>query len=211
RWRSHAGGARQRHLSVWAGRTITMNARRELEQAVLAEGREWTRQRLEKRLQAQSEEMAALCPKTGEGLKEVRWRELQLETVVGRVQLRVRHGYSPALGRWICPARTAWGLKAYQRLSPELESRLAYTASETASYEAAAKMAARWGSPVSDGCIHQHVQELGQSAARLDLPTPASQPGEPEFSLVIMLDGWMARERGPDWGAGPRKKNPARI
>jgi len=188
-----------------------MNARRELEQAVLAEGREWTRQRLEKRLQAQSEEMAALCPKTGEGLKEVRWRELQLETVVGRVQLRVRHGYSPALGRWICPARTAWGLKAYQRLSPELESRLAYTASETASYEAAAKMAARWGSPVSDGCIHQHVQELGQSAARLDLPTPASQPGEPEFSLVIMLDGWMARERGPDWGAGPRKKNPARI
>jgi hypothetical protein len=46
---------------------------------------------------------------------------------------------------------------AYQRLSPELESRLAYTASETASYEAAAKMGATWGSPVSDGCIHQHV------------------------------------------------------
>jgi hypothetical protein len=26
-----------------------------------------------------------------------------------------------------------------------------------------------------------------------------------------MLDGWMARERGPDWGAGPRNKNPQRI
>jgi hypothetical protein len=64
---------------------------------------------------------------------------------------------------------------------------------------------------VSDGCIHQHVQALGQVAAELELPTPALPPGEPEFSLVIMLDGWMARERGPDWGVGPRKKNPARI
>jgi hypothetical protein len=26
-----------------------------------------------------------------------------------------------------------------------------------------------------------------------------------------MLDGWMAREREPDWGAGPRRKNPQRI
>ena len=29
--------------------------------------------------------------------------------------------------------------------------------------------------------------------------------------MVLMLDGWMARERGPDWGAGPRKKEPQRI
>jgi photosystem II stability/assembly factor-like uncharacterized protein len=54
-----------------------MNALRELEQEVLAQGREWTRQRLEKKLQAQSEEIQALCPKTGQLLKEVRWRDLQ--------------------------------------------------------------------------------------------------------------------------------------
>jgi hypothetical protein len=131
--------------------------------------------------------------------------------VAGTVKLRVRHGYSRALGRWICPAREAWAIKAYQRLSPELESRVVYTARETGSYEAAAKMAATWGSPVSEGCIHQHVQALGQLAAELELPTPALPPSEPEFSLVIMLDGWMARERGPEWGTGPRKKNPARI
>jgi hypothetical protein len=187
-----------------------VNSLRQLEQEVLAEGREWTRQRLERRLQAESDQMP-LCPNTGERLKEVRWRELQLNTVVGTVKLRVRHGYSVALNQWICPAREAWGLKAYQRLSPELESRLAYTASETASYEAAAKMAATWGSPVSDGCIHQHAQSLGQSAAELQLPMPKPLPKEPEFSLVMMLDGWLARERGPDWGAGPQKKNPERI
>lgn len=188
-----------------------MNRLRQLEQEALAEGREWTRRRLEQGLQKESDALAAVCPQTGEGLQDVRWRALQLRTVSGVVRLRVRHGFSPALGQWVCPARLAWGLKPYQRLSPELESRLAYTASATTSYEAAAQMATRWGTPVSDGCIHQHVQSLGTVAERIELPDPVIPPQEPEFSLVIMLDGWMARERGPDWGAGPRKKDPQRI
>ena len=188
-----------------------VNRLRQLEQDVLAEGREWTRRTLEKRLQDDSEALPVACPKTGEGLKDVRWRDLQLMTLSGVVKLRVRHGFSPALGQWVCPARQAWGLPSYQRLSPELESRLAYTASETTSYEAAAQMATRWGCPVSDGCIHQHLQSLGVAAEQMELPHPVKPPQEPEFSLVIMLDGWMARERGPDWGAGPRKKEPQRV
>lgn len=188
-----------------------MNRLQQLEQEALAEGREWTRRRLEKRLQDYSDALPAVCPKTSEGLKDVRWRDLQLMTISGVVQLRVRHGFSPALGQWVCPVRQAWGLKAYQRLSPELESRLAYTASETTSYEAAAQMATRWGCPVSDGCIHQHLQSLGAAAEQIELPHPVISPQESEFSLVIMLDGWLARERGPDWGAGPRKKEPQRI
>lgn len=188
-----------------------MNKLRQLEQDVLAEGREWTRQCLEQRLQDQSDALPAVCPKTGAGLKDVRWRELQLMSVSGVVKLRVRQGYSPALGQWVCPVRQAWGLQPYQRLSPELESRLAYTAGETTSYEAAAQLATRWGCAVSDGCIHQHVQSLGAAAERMELPPPAIAPHEPEFSLVLMLDGWMARERGPDWGAGPRKQAPQRV
>jgi hypothetical protein len=188
-----------------------VNRLRQLEQEALAEGREWTRRRLEKQLQDHSDALPAVCPRTGEGLKDVRWRDLQLMTISGVVKLRVRHGYSPALGQWVCPARQVWGLKSHHRLSPELESRLAYTASETTSYEAAAQMATRWGCPVSDGCIHQHLQSLGDAAEQIPLPHPVIPPQEPEFSLVIMLDGWLARERGPDWGAGPRKKEPQRI
>lgn len=188
-----------------------MNPLQQLEQAVGCEGREWTRQRMEQRLQAQAEAQPDVCPQTGAPLKETRWRNLQLITTMGVVKVRVRHGYSPALDQWVCPARAAWGLKAYQRLSPEFESRLAATVSETTSYEAAAKMATRWGSPVSDGCIHQHIQHLGQVAESLTLPPKPKLAGEPEFSLVIMLDGWMACERGPDWGAGPRKKAPHRV
>ena len=29
--------------------------------------------------------------------------------------------------------------------------------------------------------------------------------------MVIMMDGWMARERARDWGAGPRNKDPQRV
>jgi hypothetical protein len=188
-----------------------MNALRSLEQAVLAEGREWTRHRLEQRLQAESDALPTRCPQTSQPLTDTRWRSLQLHTVVGVVGVRVRHGYSAALERWVCPARQAWGLSPYQRLSPEFEARLTYTATGVGSYERAARMADRWGSPSSDGCIHEHAQRLGVMASDLKLPEPALSPQEPKFSLVIMLDGWMARERGPDWGAGPRKKNPQRI
>jgi len=131
--------------------------------------------------------------------------------VVGTVEVCVRVGYSQALGAWVSPAREAWGLPAYGRMSPELEARLAYTATEVGSYERAAHMAERWGSPVSDNCIHQHVQRLGVLAPELELPVPKPPPCEPEFSLVLMMDGWMARERGKDWGVGPRKKDPQRV
>jgi len=188
-----------------------MNALRSLEQAVLAEGREWTRRRLEQRLQAESDALPPSCPQTGQPLTNTRWRPLQLHTVVGVIRVRVRHGYSAALRQRVCPARQAWGLSPYQRLSPELEARLTYTATEVGSYERAARMAGTWGSPSSDGCIHEHAQRLGAAAADLALPVPAPPPQEPQFSLVIMLDGWMARERGLDWGAPPRKKNPQRI
>jgi hypothetical protein len=188
-----------------------VNQLRQLEQDVLAEGREWMRQRLEKRLQDASDAVSAVCPKTGGGLKDVRWRDMQLITISGVVKLRVRHGYSPALKEWVCPVRHLWHLRAYQRISSELESRLAYTTSVTGSYEAAAQMATRWGTPVSDGCIHQHMQSLGEVAEQIELPPAVIAAQEPEFSMVIMLDGWLARERGPDWGAGPRKKEPQRI
>lgn len=188
-----------------------MKAVREIEQEVLEESREWARRELQRRLQAECESIEPLCPKTGQRLKDTRWRELQLNTVVGTVTLRVRHGYSLALGQWVCPVREAWGLEAYQRLSPELQARLAFTATETSSYEAAASVATAWGTPVSDGCIHQLVQNLGQKAEGLEGPASAPVAHEPEFSMVIMLDGWMARERGPDWGAWAGKDNPQCI
>lgn len=188
-----------------------MNGLRRIEQEVLALGREWTRKELQKRLQELCDTMPMECAQTGQVLENTRWREMELDTVSGKVQLRARHGRKTQSKKWICPARVAWGLKPYERKTPELQARLAYTATVVGSYAEAETMATTWGTPVSDGNIHQHVQSLGQRAPTLALPTPVAKKSEPSFSLVIMMDGWLVRERGADWGAGPRKKNPERV
>lgn len=188
-----------------------MNRLQQIEQEVLALGREWTRALLEKRLQEECLSIEMISPRSGEELENTRWRWMRLETVVGKVQLKVHHGYCPEEKVWVCPTRLAWGLQPYERKTPELQARLAYTASVVGSYAEAETMATTWGTPISDGCIHQCVQKLGPQVQGLVMPTPVPAPSEPPFSLVLMMDGWLTRERGPDWGASPRKKNPERV
>lgn len=117
-------------------------------------------------------------------MRNTRWRDLQLHTVAGIVALRVRHGYSESLGKCLCPARTAWGLAAYQRVSPELEARVCYTATAVGSYEGAAAMARVWGSPVSDDLIHQHVQSRGALASAKSpvCPVRRFRPANPSLA-----------------------------
>lgn len=188
-----------------------MNRLQQIEQEVLAAGREWTRALLEKRLQEECLAVNMVSAKTGEELENTRWRWLGLDTVVGKVELKVHHGYCPEEEVWVCPTRVAWGLKPYERKTPELRARLAYTATVVGSYAEAEKLATIWGTPVSDTSIHQCVQELGPPAQKLAMPTPVPAPSEAPFDLVLMMDGWLTRERGPDWSAGPRKKDPERV
>jgi len=187
-----------------------LNRLQQIEQEVLTAGREWMRGQLEKRLQEECLAVEMVSTKTGEELENTRWRSMGLDTVVGKVNLKVHHGYCSEAG-WVCPTRQAWGLKPYERKTPELRGRLAYTATVVGSYAQAEELATIWGTPVSDTSIHQCVQELGPPAQKLALPTPVPVPREAPFDLVIMMDGWLTRERGPDWGAGPRKQQPQRI
>ncbi|MBE0543015.1 MAG: hypothetical protein IH623_16845 [Verrucomicrobia bacterium] len=188
-----------------------MNGLRQIEQEVLALGREWTRVELEKRLQKECDEMPRGSATTGQALRRVRRRPMELDSVAGKVKLLAPRGYEPQTGQWISPAREAWGLADYERKTPELQARLTHTVTAVGSYVEAQALAATWGTPVSDGCIHQQVAKLGQKSQEIKLPTEAACAVEPPFSLVIMMDGWMARERGRDWGAGPRKKDPQRV
>jgi len=83
----------------------------------------------------------------------------------------------------------------------------------TTSYAQAAAVAARWGVAVDDAVIHQQVQRAGERAehqaevrraASGSLAAPAG-PAVPPDALVIMMDGWMLRHRGPDWGRPPAR------
>ena len=134
---------------------------------------------------------------------------MHLRTAFGVVGLAVWHGQNPADGRWGCPIRQRWGLTPHQQLSPALEDKLAYFATVTGSYEAAAKLAAKVGCPVEDSTVRALVQRLGaraeaQTEARLKTLPPEKSPARAPTPLaVLMLDGFQVRFRGPGWG---RKK-----
>ena len=83
---------------------------REIELEVEAEGREWTRQGLQQRLQAEADLHGGVFPLSGRRLVHRRCRPMQLRTGVGVIQLQVLHGQDPADQHWGCPAREHWGL-----------------------------------------------------------------------------------------------------
>jgi hypothetical protein len=159
-------------------------------------------------------------------LTRTRRRTLSIETCAGRVQVRAAYGWDPLTGQWGCPARQRWGLEPFQRLSPVLEERLCFTATLTGSYEAAAEVAGAWGVAVTDSLIHTHVQKAGQRAeacaesrmrralapeTRAEVAAEAGRETPEDFDLAIMMDGWMARERGADWGLKPPEKQGDRV
>ena len=197
----------------------------EIEQEIEAQAREWHRQQLQKRLQQAAEEQGAVCPHTGELLQEARYETVTLETCAGTVRLRAHYGRHPKTRQWQHPIRLLWGLQPRQRLSPQLQDRVSYTAVETDSYERAAKMATKWGTPIAASTIHKHAQRLGREAAlqtkerEEQLMTAATQAqavaplpnGLELFCLVVMMDGFMARERGTDWALKPPEAKGARV
>lgn len=137
------------------------------------------------------------------------------------------YGQDPETGEWLSPMRELWGLGSRQVMSPVLEERLCFTATLTGSYEAAAQVAGKWGVAADDSTIHAHVQLAGERAeslrterveraldpaTRLDVVREAREelPSQP-FSLVIMMDGWMIRERGAQWGFKPLETKADRV
>jgi len=104
-------------------------------------------------------------------------------------------------------------------MTPELEDRICLTAVLTGSYQAAAELSAKWGTAVDDSTIRVHACHLGQEAevqAQTRLAESAAgrlpvSKTPPPASLVIMMDGWLARQRGCDWGLKPADGSGQRV
>ena len=157
--------------------------------------------------------MAAFSPRSRSLAVHRRSRPLQLRTEAGVVQLEVLYGQDGTDRHWGCPIREHWGLTSHQQLSLALEDKLAFTISATASYEEAAALAQKWGVPVTDSLLHGLTQRLGaraeaQKLAQLKTPPVEAEPKRAPAKLgVLMLDGWLVRQRGPGWGRRKTQKN----
>ena len=138
---------------------------------------------------------------------------MRLRTLAGGIELRVPYGRDSRDGHWGSPIRERWGLRAHQQLSLALEERLAFTVTATGSYEEAATLAQKWGVPISRASVHALTQRLGERAeartqSRLETTPAEREPQRAPTSLaVLMLDGWMVRQRGPGWGKKKTKEN----
>jgi hypothetical protein len=140
---------------------------------------------------------------------------MRLRTAFGAVELAVWRGKNPTDRTWGIPIRQRWGLTPHQQLSPALEDKLAYFATVTGSYAAAAQLAAKVGCPVEDSTIQVLVQRLGakaeaQTQVRLEeTPLEKSPTRAPTALAVLMVDGFQVRFRGLGWGR--RKTAEARV
>src|SRR4051812_18252141 len=121
---------------------------------------------------------------------------MELRTVVGVVKLATSYGQDRGDAHWGNPMRERWGLSANQELSPALEDKLAFTVTATQTYEAAAQVSAKWGSPVSDSTAHRLTQRL---AAKAEAQT------QERLQVGGVDDGWVVgtvsgRRLGPGGG-----------
>lgn len=108
-------------------------------------------------------------------------------------------------------------------MTPALEERVAYTAVQTGSYEKAAQVAGKWGTPVDDSTLQRTARRAGKraeqtTAARVRAAMEDSAPEQKRakrksasFSLILMMDGWMIRERGAQWGLKPPQAEGSRV
>jgi hypothetical protein len=187
-----------------------VNELMDVEDGLFEEMREAFRARLEGRLQAMANARGALGP-DGCKLALARVVPMQLASAFGTVRLRVWAGYRRDDGSWCVPVRAAWGLAANQRLTPSLQRRLCRTAVETGSYDKAAGLAAEWGCGISADALRSCVKALGAKAAAEPLDGPCPDAAGKDDVLVLMMDGWMARHRGEDWGCKERLEGQERV
>jgi len=101
---------------------------------------------------------------------------------------------------WAVPLRDAWNLSNKRHLTPSLERKLCCTAVETGSFDKAARLAAEWGCSLSASTIQRCVSRLAEGAEDQPQSKPCIDCAGPEDTLIIMMDGWMARHRGRGWG-----------
>lgn len=140
-------------------------------------------------------------------LRQRKRRPLTLQSEVGKIKLNLDYGQEPATGQWICPLRQQWGLKPHQKITPGYADKLCFTVTAAGSYEEAAQVAAKWTQqPMDDSTLHALVQRVGALAEQQTQERVATLPQEKTAQrqasplAVLMVDGWMVRQRGPGWG-----------
>lgn len=187
---------------------------REIEQEAFDEGQKWIQKRIEEKLKEEAtRQEGEVSP-----LRKRRKRRIKIQTVAGQIELETIYGFDALRNQWIDPFKEKLGLKKNQTISPLLAERLCFTATQSLSYQSCAEISMMWGIDADDSKIHRIVQDYGSRfsdqreeeterildpTTRLAALAELENPDCDASAIVIMMDGWMIRERGEQWGFKP--------
>ena len=121
-------------------------------------------------------------------------------TPYGPVELQLFSGRCQTTNRFEMPFKTRYCRGERHPVSPLLERKIVTTACETGSFEKASKVCAEWGCEISDDKVMTTLRNVGAVCTDSDLPELCEDAATSEDVLIVMMDGWMARFRGEDWG-----------
>lgn len=187
----------------------------QIERQLAQNSRQLLREAARETLQAQADAASPHCPVCGAKLRQVQMRERTIQTQWGPVTLRRAYGYCSHCRGWFAPADHALGLDPHTQHSPDLSEKLAWLATQMPPAQAAEVFEHLTGQAASPSAAQRQIEKKGEEALtrrdkdveralsteqRFAFSHEHTPMGEPDaFTLVILMDGWMIRERD-DWG-----------
>ena len=166
-------------------------------------------------MQARADATPPRCPVCHTPLEKVEAKERTILTQWGHVTLRRAYGRCPRCQEYFAPADHALGLEPSQQTSPGLAEKLAYLATLLPPGQVAEVFEHLTGQPIAPAKVEREARKKGEQAllerqedlaraldpeTRADFSRQNRPPDEPEeFTLVLMMDAWLIRERDA-WG-----------
>lgn len=187
----------------------------QIEMNLAKESKALMREAFREVLQSQADRYGPYCPVCGVKLQNVEQVERTLLTQWGEVTIRRAYGRCPRCKRYMAPADKKLGLEDQGQTSPCMGEKLCWMATQMPPVQAAEVIEHLTGQKISPSRIDRLAKKKGEDVlkereedrnqamepeTRQDYSKRNKRWDEPaEFTLVIMIDAWMIRERD-NWG-----------
>ena len=133
-------------------------------------------------------------------LRHTRHIGMDVATSFGKARITVLCGQCKTTGAWETPFRDRLFRGERGAMSPALERKVVTTICETGSFEKAAKVCAVWGCELSDDKAMATIRRVGEACDPALLPMLCDCAAGEADTLIIMMDGWLARFKEAMWG-----------
>jgi len=146
----------------------------------------------------------------GRRLRRARRIGMEIDTSFGKARISVVCGQCKSTRGWETPFRDRLFRGERGAVSPALERKVVTTVCETGSFEKAATVCGAWGCELSDDKAMSTIRRVGDACDPALLPKLCDCAAGDEDTLIVMMDGWLARFKEAKWGR-PKAPHAERV